>query len=142
MSGYTFHGGGIPTQGEIYVFGANLAGRHGKGSALVARERFGAIYGQGRGRQGSSYAIPTKDGRRGTPPLRDPRSTLPVASIKNDVAVFIEYAKAHPESRFFVVRLGCTLAIHSDADIAPLFLGAPLNCMFPREWAEFLGAPR
>jgi hypothetical protein len=36
----------------IFVFGSNLAGRHGKGAALWAREHRGAIYGQGRGRQG------------------------------------------------------------------------------------------
>jgi hypothetical protein len=46
---------------EIFVFGSNLAGRHGKGSALEALKKHGAIYGQGVGPQGASYAIPTKD---------------------------------------------------------------------------------
>lgn len=54
---------------EIFVFGSNLAGRHGKGAALYARQHYGAIYGQGVGRQGNSYAIPTKDGKLNPLPL-------------------------------------------------------------------------
>jgi hypothetical protein len=46
---------------QVFVFGSNLAGRHGKGAALDAIKFYGAIYGQGIGRQGNSYAIPTKD---------------------------------------------------------------------------------
>lgn len=45
---------------EIFVFGSNLAGRHGKGAALWAREHRGAIYGQGEGLQwtiGQPYDI-------------------------------------------------------------------------------------
>ena len=47
---------------EVFVFGSNLAGRHCGGAARVARERFGAIMGQGVGMQGQSYAIPTMQG--------------------------------------------------------------------------------
>ena len=46
---------------SIFVFGSNLAGRHGAGAALYARQYRGAIYGKGVGLQGNSYAIPTKD---------------------------------------------------------------------------------
>ena len=53
----------------IFVFGSNLAGRHGKGAALYARQHHGAIDGQGIGLQGNSYAIPTKDARLRTLPL-------------------------------------------------------------------------
>lgn len=49
-------------QNEIFVFGSNLAGRHGGGAARVAHKYFGAIYGQGIGLQGKSYAIPTMQG--------------------------------------------------------------------------------
>ena len=44
---------------EVFVFGSNLAGNHAGGAARVARERFGAIMGQGVGMQGQSYAIPS-----------------------------------------------------------------------------------
>lgn len=128
----------LPTNGEVYVFGSNLAGRHGKGSALVAKERFGARYGNGKGRQGQSYAIPTKDGRPGTPPLADPRATLSLPGIRSGIDTFIAYAMSRPEERFFVVRLGCALAAHADADIAPMFSAAPPNCGFPEKWRPWL----
>lgn len=50
-----------PHKDVIFVFGSNLEGRHGLGAAKVAREKFGAIYGQSEGLQGNAYAIPTKD---------------------------------------------------------------------------------
>ncbi|SDP68327.1 hypothetical protein SAMN05443582_10813 [Phyllobacterium sp. OV277] len=43
---------------KILEFGSNLAGRHGKGAALLARQKHGAIYGQGTGLQGSSDRAP------------------------------------------------------------------------------------
>lgn len=72
---------------DIFVFGSNLAGRHGKGAALYAKQHHGAIYGVGSGRQGNSYAIPTKD--------RDIR-TLPLSVIKIYVNTFILYAMMSP----------------------------------------------
>ena len=128
-----------PASGEILVFGSNLAGRHGKGSALEAATRFGAIAGQGTGRQGDNYAIPTKDGRPGKPPLASPASSLPLPAIRQSVNEFIAYANAHPQERFFVVRVGCGLAGHPDADIAPLFAKAPSHCSFPDNWMPWLG---
>ena len=46
---------------QIFVFGSNPEGRHGLGSALIAKKKFGAIYANGRGIQGQSYALPTKN---------------------------------------------------------------------------------
>lgn len=141
MTGRKFHPeGAFPQHGEVFVFGSNLAGRHGKGSALTALEKFGAKYGTGRGRQGQSYAIPTKDGRPGTPSLRDPKATLSLDDIRWEVDNFVAYAQHHPDEQFFVVRLGCVLAGHSDADIAPLFANAPANCSFSEVWLPWLGS--
>jgi hypothetical protein len=109
----------------IFVFGSNLAGRHGKGAALFARQHRGAIYGQGIGRQGDSYAIPTKDER-----LR----TLLIDQIKVYVDQFIQYANDNRSLVFEVTRIGCGLAGYQDADIAPLFKDAPVNCVLPKEW--------
>ena len=111
---------------SIFVFGSNEAGRHGTGAAKAARKH-GAIYGQGRGRQGDSYAIPTKDKHLETRPLQ---------SIALDVQIFIEYANAHPELTFEVTRIGCGLAGYKDGDIAPMFRGAPPNCVLPDGWRE------
>ena len=86
----------------IMVFGSNQAGRHGKGAALYAREHHGAVYGQGQGHFGNSYAIPTKDAL-----IR----TLPLEVIKRHVDTFIGYAIAHPELKFQLTPTCPTLGI-------------------------------
>lgn len=53
----------------IFVFGSNLAGMHGKGAALCAKNEHGAVYGVGIGRTGNAYAIPTKGEHIRTLPL-------------------------------------------------------------------------
>ena len=111
----------------IFVFGSNTAGRHGKGAAKMAREVHGAIYGQGFGRQGNSFAIPTKDSS-----IR----TLPLDAIKLYVDQFVEYAHNHPEHQFYVTRIGCGLAGYKDEDIAPMFQDAPENCQLPEGWRK------
>jgi hypothetical protein len=111
----------------VFVFGSNRAGRHGKGAALYARQHHGAIYGQGEGLQGQSYAIPTKDA--------DLRS-LPLPQIRQHVATFLRFAKSRPDLTFQVTAIGCGLAGYKPADIAPMFLDAPMNCVLPEEfWA-------
>lgn len=45
---------------QVFVFGSNLAGRHGKGAAKTALG-WGAKWGQAKGLQGMTYGIPTKD---------------------------------------------------------------------------------
>ena len=110
---------------QVFVFGSNLAGRHGKGSALEAVRHWGAVYGQGEGRQGDSYAIPTKDER-----LR----VLPLYIIQYHVAVFIQYARAHPECQFQVVPIGCGLAGYKPCQIAPFFDHCPNNVGLPYEF--------
>lgn len=112
----------------IFVFGSNLAGRHGKGAALEARLKHGAVYGQGEFRQGNSYAIPTKDTQ-----LR----TLPLDVIAVRVREFLNYARACPELTFNVTRIGCGLAGYTDSQIAPMFKGAPINCNLPEGWGDY-----
>lgn len=109
----------------IFVFGSNLAGRHGAGAALFARQNHGAIYGRGVGPQGNAYAIPTKDYQI---------KTLPLTAIAPHVKDFIGYARAHPELTFQVTRIGCGLAGYTDGQIAPMFRGAPDNCILPEGW--------
>lgn len=113
---------------EVFVFGSNLAGRHGKGAALTARQQHGAIYGQGTGRQGNSYAIPTKDRQL---------VTLPLETISGHIRHFIAYAAAHRDDTFIVTRVGCGLAGYSDDDIAPYFQDAPRNCILPDGWRNY-----
>ena len=98
------------TDNEIFVFGSNLAGAHGGGAARLAYQRFGAVWGQGVGLQGQSYAIPTMQGD--------------VETIKPYVDGFIEYAKSRPDLFFYVTRIGCGIAGVRDEEIAPLFAAA------------------
>jgi hypothetical protein len=112
---------------RIFVFGSNLAGRHGKGAALYARQQRGAVYGQAEGLQGNSYAIPTKDGS-----LR----TLPLDSIRAHVEQFIAFARQRPELRFQLTAIGCGLAGYKPWDIAPMFEHAPATVELPAEFKE------
>ena len=109
----------------IFVFGSNLAGRHGKGAALTAKNSFGAQYGVGEGRTGNAYAIPTKD------KALIPRS-LP--KIEQSVIKFLEYARSNPELAFRVTKIGCGLAGYSEQQIKPMFKDAPSNCQLPIGW--------
>ena len=97
-------------ENEIFVFGSNLEGMHGGGAALIAYNKFGAIWRQGVGLQGQSYGIPTMHGG--------------VDVIKPYVDEFIEFAKSHPELKFLVTRVGCGIAGFRDEEIAPLFKDA------------------
>ncbi|CAN7371786.1 A1S_2505 family phage non-structural protein [Variovorax sp. LjRoot178] len=107
----------------VFVFGSNTAGRHGKGAALFARQSRGAIYGQGEGLQGNSYAIPTK-GQRPDRSLY----TLPLEQIRAGVDRFLAFAVSRPDLQFEVSPIGCGLAGYKPEEIAPMFLGAPANC--------------
>lgn len=107
---------------EVFVFGSNNAGRHGKGAALTAKRRFGARNGVGRGRTGQCYAIATKDAN-----LR----VLGIPQIASQVAEFIEYAIGRPELVFLVTPIGCGLAGYKPRDIIPLFAGSPANVRLP-----------
>lgn len=114
---------------KIFVFGSNLAGRHGKGAALYARRHHGARYGQGEGLQGQSYAIPTKDERL---------QTLPLVQIARHVGVFKAFARLNPALQFQVTPIGCGLAGYKPVQIAPLFADAPENCTLPPEFIAVL----
>jgi hypothetical protein len=99
-------------QGQIFVFGSNLSGRHGKGAAKTALG-WGAKWGQAVGLQGRTYGIPTKDASI--------RRTLTVTEIEPFVDEFIEFAKNNSNLIFLVTEIGCGLAGHKQKDIAPLF---------------------
>lgn len=97
---------------EIFVFGSNYAGRHGRGAAEIAARNFGAINGVGQGLMGECYGIATKDQS-----LR----VLPLHAIRVGVEKFLRCADDCPHFRFLVTPIGCGLAGYSPKDIAPLF---------------------
>lgn len=95
---------------EIFVFGSNLSGHHGGGAALLAMNKWGAIWGQGVGLQGQTYGIPTMQGG--------------VETIRPYVDEFIQFANKHPEMTFLVTEIGCGIAGFTPQEIAPLFAKA------------------
>ena len=111
---------------EIFVFGSNLQGYHGGGAARLAMNQWGAVWGQGTGLQGQTYAIPTMQGGIGT--------------IRPYIDQFIKFAQNDPERTFLVTEIGCGIAGFRPADIAPLFKNAiniP-NIWLPQRFWEIL----
>ena len=111
---------------EIFVFGSNDHGIHGAGAAKQAM-KWGAVYGQGFGHYGETFAIPTKDMKV---------DTLPINIIKLYVDVFIRYAQNHPELKFLLTEIGTGLAGLKHEEIAPLFKNAPKNVIMTEKWRD------
>jgi hypothetical protein len=112
---------------DVFVFGSNLAGRHGGGAARTAL-RWGAVMGQGVGLQGQTYAIPT---------MFDTTE-----EIRPYVIEFIAFAKNHPEYRFLVTKIGCGIAGFTVTEMAELFrpvvIGHIQNIYLPNEFVQAL----
>ena len=99
----------VLADGEIFVFGSNAQGLHMGGAARFAMERFGAVWGQGEGLQGRSYALPTMEGPE---------------ALHAAVERFTAFAKEHGELTFLVTPVGCGIAGYQPEQIAPMFLTA------------------
>lgn len=98
---------------EVFVFGSNLAGRHGRGAAKTALDKFGAVYGKGIGLFGQSYGIPTVN--------ETVRRTLTITEIKPFVDDFMKFVEDNPSLHFLITEIGCGLAGHNVNDMALLF---------------------
>jgi hypothetical protein len=83
----------------------------------------------GRGRTGQAYAIPTKD---------EFLESMALESIEHYVKEFLEYARSYRDEVFFVTRIGCGLAGYTNEQIAPMFRGAPENCIFDIKWKNLI----
>ena len=125
---------------EIFVFGSNEEGEHGKGAALTAMQKFGAKKGKGIGLVGRSYGIPMcsckfENGRKKVRPIS-------LIKIKVYVDDFIEFAINNPDLTFLVTKIGCGLAYYKISDIAPFFKFAVDNeidnIVLPKEFFEYI----
>lgn len=110
---------------EVFVFGSNLEGFHAGGAARQAME-WGAVWRQGTGLQGRTYAIPTM--------FRQ------ASDIQPYVDEFIAFARQHPEKVFLVTEIGCGIAGFTCKEIAPLFKEAAEveNIRLPRSFWKIL----
>ena len=102
--------------GEVFVFGSNANGAHGAGAARTAYEKFGAVWGEGHGLHGQSYAIDTMSG---------------MAVLQDEVRGFLEFSRGNPDLTFLVTKVGCGIAGYTPEEIAPLFTGRPANVVLP-----------
>lgn len=114
--------------GEIFVFGSNVLGHHAGGAAKVAFEKFGAVWGQGHGLQGMSYAIDSMSGKD---------------AMKKDIADFITFAEQHPDKTFFVTPIGCGIAGMHPSEVAPMFKNCSTlaNVCLPASFWDIIGWP-
>jgi hypothetical protein len=132
-----YYSGNIePEENTIFVFGSNPEGRHGAGSAKVAKEKFGAVYGIGVGLQGHSYALPTKD-------LRIPGTrSISEADIIKNIADLYKIARSMPEKNFKVAyRTKAnekSLNGYTGHEMLAMFTIYPVpnNIYFSEEWHE------
>jgi len=114
---------------EIFVFGSNTEGRHGKGAAKQAMT-FGAVYSNPEGIQGNTYAVVTKD--------LTTRSLYPLELIAQGVNKLYKYAEEHTDKVFLITKLGCGLGGHSIQDIGGIFksITTPDNVVLPIEFVS------
>lgn len=112
------------SDGEVFVFGSNKDGHHMGGAAKAAAKHFGAVWGQGDGLQGQSYAISSMEG---------------IVEMAKNINRFIEFAKGHQELKFLVTPIGCGIAGYKPEQVAPLFRKAILlqNVTLPKSFWEY-----
>jgi len=121
---------------QIFVFGSNTQGRHGKGAALSARKYFGAIYGQPQGLQGQSYAIVTKD------LTKNIHQSISASDIIKQIKVLYSFALENPELEFVIIYSGTKVNLngYSNQEMADMFseIEIPKNIIFEYEFSKLL----
>ena len=110
---------------EIFVFGSNAGGAHGGGAARIAHDRFGAVWGEGLGLHGQSYAIDTMTDE---------------PTMAAEISTFLEFATAYPHLTFLVTELGCGIGPYQPNDVAPYFVVTPPNVALPESFVSVIRA--
>lgn len=116
-------------ENSIFVYGANGTFTHGKGAALIAKNKFGAVY--GRRISGQSYGIITKKDWR-------VKKSSSLEEIEQEILDFLYYALINLHQKFYVIKIGSVLAGYSEDDIKNIFLKVknriPENVILPIEY--------
>lgn len=110
---------------EVFIFGSNLAGRHGAGAALTAKNKFGAIYGIGEGPQGRSYAFPTLDWNL---------NKLSTERLRTSAELLRAWAGMYSWHTFFLTDVGCGLGGYTPEYMKQFFVMMPPNVIKPEGW--------
>lgn len=129
---------------QIFVFGSNTQGRHGKGAALIAKQKFGAIYGKRSGFQGQCYAIVTKD------ISKKPYTSMTKEYIVGEILDLYQVAKSLPDKEFLIAYkgTGTNLNGYTPQEMANMFAEAswhnrqpipiPDNIVFEKSFAALV----
>ena len=119
---------------EVFVYGANVAARHGLGAAKQAL-KFGAKYGVN-GYCGNTYGLITTDLNVVE------RPSIPMSLLQDEVDKFITFAKDNSHLTFLVTEVGCGLAGFTVEEVAPLFkpvlLDKVSNVRLPKKFVREL----
>ena len=115
---------------QVFVFGSNLAGRHGAGAAKQAREQFGAVYGVGEGIMRQSYAFPTLDRHF---------KRVPLQGLMASRDRLYSCCYDNPDKQFLLTKVGCGLAGYEESIMRELFSDSPpANLVLPEDWRAAL----
>jgi hypothetical protein len=118
---------------EVFVFGSNNKGIHGKGAAYDANKKFKYPWGlsEGLNNPPTCYALPTKS---------DTINILTLDQIQINVNRFIKVVKENPHITFLITPIGCGLAGFKPKDIAPMFRECMdlENVTLPKSFYDYL----
>jgi len=134
---------------QIFVFGSNPEGRHGAGAAKVANTKFGAIYKQGRGSQGQSYALVTKnlnpgyiESSTGIKYEKSGEKSVTKNQIEQNIDELYKVALKNPNKEYLIAYTanGSNLNGYSPQEMANMFsaFSIPSNIVFEENFAKLL----
>ena len=133
---------------QVFVFGSNPEGRHGAGAAQLAKNKFGAKYGQGRGTQGQAYALVTKnltagfvEPSTGIKYDKEGFKSLSAEQIIENIDELYQTAMANPNKEFLVAyTTDSNLNGYTPQEMADMFSAYPIpsNVVFNKEFAALL----
>ncbi len=103
---------------QIFVFGSNLNGNHAGGAARQAYDTFGAVWGQGVGLQGQSYAIPTLD---------ENMQKMSLERIGSHLEDLVRHAGMNEDKEYLLTPIGQGIAGFSKEEIESILPELPKN---------------
>lgn len=135
---------------QIFVFGSNPEGRHGGGTAKIALDKYGAIYGQGHGLQGQSYGLVTKnltlnyyDNILNIKYIKAGLRSVSREQIINNIKTLYKLAKNMKDKKFMIAytATGNNLNGYMNEEMAEMFYKSkpiPKNIIFEDKFLELV----
>lgn len=140
----------LPRNG-VFVFGSNPEGRHGAGAAKLASQKYGAIYGVGRGLQGRSYGLVTKNLTPNYTEVTDNgeifykkagMKSVSKKRIIENINELYEFAEENPDKLFYIAYTlkGNLLNGYTSQEMANMFNRKyiPENIVFEDKFSELM----